>query len=63
MVPRERFDGLCRELEETLKREQQAQDLLNTQTRQLEEIEQQLNAQLTEENKNQHTMGEAVQVS
>ncbi len=63
MVPRERFDGVCHELEGALMREQQAQNLLNEQGQQLEQMGGQLHLQLSEDNKNQHTLGEAVHVS
>ena len=63
MVPRERFDGVCQELQSALKREQHAQDLLSEQEQQLEQMGSQLHAQLSEDNKNQHTLGEAVHVS
>ncbi|XP_038072561.1 coiled-coil domain-containing protein 171-like isoform X2 [Patiria miniata] len=60
MVMREKFDSVCQELSKALSREQQAQDLLNEQSRQLEELGMRLNMYTTEELEKDATITEAV---
>ena len=63
MVARQKFDSVCQELSKALSREQQAQELLNEQSRQLEELGMRLNAYSTQELEKEATIGEAVKVS
>ncbi|XP_022102941.1 coiled-coil domain-containing protein 171-like isoform X2 [Acanthaster planci] len=60
MVMKEKFDSVCQELSKALSREQQAQELLNEQSRQLEELGMRLNMYTTEELEKDATITEAV---
>ncbi|XP_002730890.2 coiled-coil domain-containing protein 171-like [Saccoglossus kowalevskii] len=59
-VPSERFDTICQELSNALQREQQAQELLNEQSSQLEELSLRLNELTTEDLERNVTINEAV---
>ena len=58
----DKFESVCMELNNALRREQQAQYLLLEQGRQLEEITQQLDLYTTEGMEKEQTMTQAVQV-
>ena len=62
MVMRQKFDSVCQELGKALSRERQAQELLNEQSRQLEELGMRLNLYTTEELEKDVTITEAVKV-
>ena len=62
MVVKEKFDSVCQELSKALSREQQAQGLLNEQSRQLEELGVRLNMYTTEELEKDATVTGAVKV-
>ncbi|XP_071794777.1 coiled-coil domain-containing protein 171-like isoform X1 [Asterias amurensis] len=60
MIKKEKFDSICQELSKALSREQQAQELLNEQSSQLEELGMRLNLYTTEEIEKDATITEAV---
>ncbi|XP_048583728.1 coiled-coil domain-containing protein 171 isoform X2 [Nematostella vectensis] len=60
MVPVARFESVCEELNNALKREQQAQALLNEQTTQMQEIGARLEMHSTQGEEKDATLGEAV---
>ena len=62
MIKKEKFDSICQELSKALSREQQAQELLNEQSSQLEELGMRLNLYTTEEIEKDATITEAVKV-
>ena len=62
MVMKEKFDSICQELSKALSREQQAQELLNEQSSQLEELGMRLNIYTTDELEKDATITEAVKV-
>ncbi|KAL5005297.1 hypothetical protein ScPMuIL_018753 [Solemya velum] len=59
-VPGNKFDSVCQELNNALQREQQAQELLNEQGRQLEEITMKLAYYSNQEMEKDHTLTETV---
>uniref|UniRef100_UPI00398F6BFA coiled-coil domain-containing protein 171-like isoform X2 n=1 Tax=Pristiophorus japonicus TaxID=55135 RepID=UPI00398F6BFA len=60
MVPFERFESICEELNNALHREQQAQLLLNEQAHQMQELGLQLELHSSEEAEKDQTLSEAV---
>lgn len=62
-IKRSRFEGVCQELSNALQREHQAQQLLNEQSAQLEELSMRLNMHTAEEMEKNATISEAVKVS
>ena len=63
MVSAGRFEGVCEELNNALRREQQAQSLLNEQTQQMQEMGARLELHATQGEEKDATLGEAVKVS
>ncbi|XP_013378672.1 coiled-coil domain-containing protein 171-like [Lingula anatina] len=61
MVQLDRFDSVCQELESALKREMQAQQLLNEQSDQLHSLSRKLDIQASEGSEKEKTLSEAVQ--
>ena len=59
----DKFESVCQELNSALQREQQAQQLLVEQSRQLEEITLRLDLYTTEGMEKEQTLSEAVHVS
>lgn len=59
----DKFESVCQELNNALQREQQAQQLLVEQSRQLEEITLRLDLYTTEGMEKEQTLSEAVHVS
>lgn len=62
MVPVGRFENVCEELNNALKREQQAQALLNEQTAQMQEIGERLELHANQGEEKDVTLAEAVKV-
>lgn len=62
LVPRDKFESACRELDTALRREQQAQQLLGEQSHQLNELNSQLEKYTSQSSWKQHNLNEAVQV-
>ena len=60
MIPVSRFEHVCEELNNALKREQQAQALLNEQTTQMQEMGARLNLHSTQGEEKDATLGEAI---
>ncbi|PIK61148.1 putative coiled-coil domain-containing protein [Apostichopus japonicus] len=60
-VAKTKFDSICDELARALKREEEAQTVLNQQSDQLEELNLRLNVQTTNEIEKERTIAEAVQ--
>ena len=63
MIPVARFENVCEELNHALKREQQAQALLNEQTTQMQEMGARLDLHSTQGEERDATLGEAVKVT
>ena len=63
MVSAGRFESVCEELNNALRREQQAQSLLNEQTQQMQEMGARLELHATQGEEKDATLGEAVKVS
>ena len=63
LIKRSKFEGVCQELSNALQREHQAQQLLNEQSAQLEELSMRLNMHTAEEMEKNATISEAVKVS
>lgn len=63
MIPLEKFNSVCQELDSALKREQQAQGLLNEQSQQLQGLSRQLDVYASDGAEKDHTLSQAVQVS
>ena len=62
MVPVARFENVCEELNNALKREQQAQALLNEQTAQMQEMGERLELHANQGEEKDVTLSEAVKV-
>ena len=62
MVPLERFESVCHELDSALSRERQAQDMLTKQAHQLKTITQAMNRQAADGTEKEETLTELVQV-
>ena len=62
MVPLARFENVCEELNNALKREQQAQALLNEQTAQMQEMGERLELHANQGEEKDVTLAEAVKV-
>ena len=62
MVPVARFENVCEELNNALKREQQAQALLNEQTAQMQEMGERLELHANQGEEKDVTLAEAVKV-
>lgn len=62
-VSMDKFESVCHELNNALRREQQAQQLLIEQGRQLEEVTMRLDLYTTEGMEKEQTLTEAVHVS
>ena len=62
MVPMARFDSVCEELNNALKREQQAQALLHEQTAQMQEMGERLELHANQGEEKDVTLAEAVKV-
>ena len=62
MVPMARFENVCEELNNALKREQQAQALLNEQTAQMQEMGERLELHANQGEEKDVTLAEAVKV-
>lgn len=62
MVPMARFDSVCEELNNALKREQQAQALLHEQTAQMQEMGERLELHANQDEEKDVTLAEAVKV-
>ena len=62
MVPITRFENVCEELNNALKREQQAQALLNEQTTQMQEMGERLELHANQGEEKDVTLAEAVKV-
>lgn len=62
MVPIARFDSVCEELNNALKREQQAQALLHEQTAQMQEMGERLELHANQGEEKDVTLAEAVKV-
>lgn len=62
MVPMARFENVCEELNNALKREQQAQALLNEQTAQMQEMGERLELHANQGEEKDGTLAEAVKV-
>ena len=62
MVPVARFENVCEELNNALKREQQAQALLNEQTTQMQEMGERLELHANQGEEKDVTLAEAVKV-
>ncbi|XP_052797056.1 coiled-coil domain-containing protein 171-like isoform X2 [Mya arenaria] len=60
-VPMEKFESVCVELNNALKREEQAQQLLQEQSRQMEELSSRLDIFSSEGMEKEHTLSEAIQ--
>ncbi|XP_033113487.1 coiled-coil domain-containing protein 171-like [Anneissia japonica] len=60
LIEKEKFESVCRELSSALQREHKAQEILNEQSNQLEEMSMRLNVQTTEELERNTTISEAV---
>ena len=60
MIPVSRFEHVCEELNNALKREQQAQALLNEQTTQMQEMGARLDLHSTQGEEKDATLGEAI---
>ena len=63
LIVMEKFERVCVELNEALKREQMAQQLLNEQSRQLQELTMRLDLSDTQGAQRQQTLAEAMTVS
>ena len=63
LIQRNKFESVCQELSNALQREHQAQQLLNEQSSQLEELSMRLNMHTAEELEKNATISEAVKVS
>ena len=61
-MPIEKFENVCIELNNALRREEQAQNLLHEQSKQLEELSLRLDMFSTEGMEKEQTLGEAIQV-
>ena len=61
-MARDKFEHVCSELSSALKREQQAQTLLNEQSSQMRTLSKKLDHHLTDGSAREHTLEEAVQV-
>ena len=62
MVPMARFENVCEELNNALRREQQAQALLNEQTTQMQEMGERLELHANQGEEKDVTLAEAVKV-
>lgn len=62
MITHERFESVCEELNNALHREHQAQLLLNEQAQQLQELNNKLELQSSEEADKTQVLSESVQV-
>lgn len=62
MIPIARFENVCEELNNALKREQQAQGLLNEQTAQMQEMGERLELHANQGEEKDVTLAEAVKV-
>jgi len=62
-VPLEKFENVCVELNSALRREEQAQQLLQEQGRQLEELSTRMDVFSTEGMEKEQTLSEAIQVN
>ena len=62
MVPMTRFENVCEELNNALKREQQAQTLLHEQTAQMQEMGERLELNANQGEEKDVTLAEAVKV-
>lgn len=63
MIPIARFENVCEELNNALKREQQAQGLLNEQTAQMQEMGERLELHANQGEEKDVTLAEAVKVA
>lgn len=63
MIPVSRFENVCEELNNALKREQQAQALLNEQTAQMQEMGARLDLHNAQGEEKDATLDEAIKVS
>ena len=61
-VPLEKFENVCIELNNALRREEQAQNLLHEQSKQLEELSLRMDIYSTEGVEKEQTLSEAIQV-
>ena len=63
MIPRDQHGDVCQELEEALKREQHAQELLQEQTQRINDLSQQIETQMCASDDKEQTLADAVTVS
>ena len=61
-IPLEKFENVCIELNNALRREEQAQNLLHEQSKQLEELSLRMELFSTEGFEKEQTLSEAIQV-
>ena len=63
MIPRYQHNDVCCELEEALKREQHAQELLQEQNQRIQELSEQMEHQICSSDDKEQTLADAVKVN